>query len=277
MKILVTGSNGQLGNEVKNQFTDFDVIYTDIGDLDISDIDKIATFVKNNRIDTIINCAAFTNVDACETDIDSAMKINALGVRNLAIAAQENNGKLIHISTDYVFSGERTDSPYREWDLPNPATIYGKSKLLGEKYAAEFCERYYILRTAWLYGQYGGNFVKTISRVMEEKNQVKVVNDQIGNPTNCEDLVIAVKNLLKTENYGIFHATCEGECSWYDFAMKIKELKGKNAEVLPCTTAEFPRPAKRPAYSSLDNCALRNTIGNCFRNWEDALYAYFGK
>lgn len=275
MKILVTGCNGQLGNEVKKQFSEYDVIYTDIGDLDITDNRRTMLFVKDNHIDTIINCAAYTNVDNCETNIDSAMKINALGVRNLAFAVQENKGKLIQISTDYVFSGENKDVPYREWDIPNPATNYGKSKLLGEKYAAEFCERHQILRTSWLYGQHGGNFVKTIMRAAKEKGQVKVVNDQIGNPTNCEDLAIAIKNLVNTDNYGIFHATGNGECSWYDFALKIMEYSGITAKVSPCTTGEFPRPAKRPSYSSLDNCALRNSIGDSFRNWQEALFAFF--
>lgn len=284
MKILITGGKGQLGTELftclENKKTEIgipsilteknDVTSIDVDVLDITDLNQVEDYFKKHKFDCIINCAAYTNVDKCEEDLETAFKVNAIGPRNLAIAAEKIGAKLIHISTDYIFSGEGTQ-PFVEWDNPAPQSIYGKTKALGERYVSEFCSRYFIIRTAWLYGYYGNNFVKTIMRVAKEQGEIKVVDDQRGNPTNAADLAHHILKLAVTEEYGIYHGTGTGECSWYDFAVKIVEFAKINAKVKPCTTEEFPRPAKRPAYSSLENMMFKVTVGDDFRQWEVAL------
>lgn len=284
MKILITGGKGQLGTEI---FTCFENKKTEIGipailleknivtsiDLDVLDItnlSQVMDYFQKNQFDCIINCAAYTNVDKCEEDIETAFKVNAIGPRNLAMAAEKIGAKLIHISTDYIFSGEGAQ-PFVEWDTPAPQSIYGKTKALGERYVSEFCSRYFIIRTAWLYGYYGNNFVKTIMRVAKDQGEIKVVDDQRGNPTNAADLAHHILKLASTQEYGIYHGTGTGECSWYDFATKIVEFANIKAKVNPCTTEEFPRPAKRPAYSSLENMMFKVTGGDEFRQWEEAL------
>jgi dTDP-4-dehydrorhamnose reductase len=269
--VLVTGSRGQLGNTLKEFLGENGFIYTDIETLDITDLSAVLGIFSEYKITAVINCGAYTNVDFCEKNIDLAFKINALGAKNLAFAAEENNAKILHISTDYVFDGVNHGSPYREWDSVNPQNIYGKSKALGEKFVVENCRKYFILRTAWLYGKNGNNFVKNILKLGKEKESLKVVNDQIGNPTNCLELAVAISNILPTDYYGIYHATANGECSWFDFAQKIFEYANISTPIFPCTTEEFPRPAKRPSYSSLDNMMLRNTVGDNFENWTVAL------
>lgn len=287
MNILITGAKGQLGNEIINilkkgyseigkvnkEYLNADTYAVDVDDLDISDINAVVKFFNNKRFDLIINCAAYTNVDGCEENPDLAFKANALGARNLAMMADRNNAKLVHVSTDYVFSGEASKA-YVEYDICEPKSIYGKTKLLGENYVRDFCKKYFIVRTSWLYGYTGNNFVKTIIKNAKQKGALKVVNDQIGNPTNANDLGHHILELVNTENYGIYHCTGTGECSWYDFAKKIVELSGINAKVAPCSTDEFPRPAKRPAYSSLDNMMLRSTTGDRMRDWQDAIRSY---
>lgn len=284
MNILLTGSKGQLGNELLKCFSagkselgklpeelkNANVCGVDIDTLDISDFTAVKRFFSENKFDAVINCAAYTNVDACEENKDLAFKANAIGPRNLAIACEKTGAKFIHVSTDYVFSGNGV-VPYIEWDICSPHSIYGSSKLLGERYVKEFCGRYFIVRTSWLYGYTGGNFVKTIIKLARKNGKVKVVNDQRGNPTNAADLAHHILTLLPTEEYGIYHGTGNGECTWFDFAKKIVEYKKINAIIEPCTTEEFPRPAKRPAFSSLDNMMFRNTTGDNFRHWEEAL------
>ena len=238
--------------------------------MDITNYDAVVDLVEELSLDVIFNCAAYTNVNGCETDSDTAFRVNALGARNLAMAAERFGAKLIHVSTDYVFSGEG-NTPRSEWDLCDPQSVYGKTKYLGEQYVRDFCKRYFIVRTAWLYGYEGNNFVKTIMRIAREKGSATVVNDQFGNPTNAADLAHHLLKLAVTEQYGVYHCTGTGECSWYDFACKIVEYAGIPATVSPCTTAEYPTPAKRPAYSSLDNRMLRNTVGDEMRPWEEAL------
>ena len=234
-------------------------------------------FIQNYKPDIIINCAAMTNVDGCETAVDVAFKVNAAGVRNLAICAKGVNAKFIHISTDYVFAGDG-NRPYREWDTVNPQSVYGSSKLLGEKYALAFCDKVFIVRTSWLYGYVGKNFVKTVRRVLKEKGSITVVNDQRGNPTNANDLAYHILKIAETEDYGIYHCTGEGECTWYDFAVKIAEYSGFDKGVVkPCTSEQFPSPTKRPAYSSLQNLALSCSVGNEMRGWEAALKEYITK
>lgn len=287
MKILITGAKGQLGRELavclergktelgvpdilkeKNEVT-----LTDIDECDIADMAALRAFVGEGRFDVIFNCAAYTNVNGCETNLETAMRANALGPRNLAVLANEMGAKLIHVSTDYVFAGDGT-VPYREYDLKNPQSVYGKSKHLGEEYVMALAGKYFIVRTAWLYGYYGGNFVKTMLRIAREKGACRVVADQRGNPTNAADLAHHLLKLATTEEYGVYHGTGNGECSWFEFTQKIVALAGIDATVSPCTTEEFPSPAKRPAYSSLDNLMLRSTVGDEFRPWEDALAAF---
>lgn len=287
MKIMITGAHGQLGNELcdilKNgkseigtidpAFKGCEIIAVDIDELDITDLNSVMTFTNAHKPDIIINCAAMTNVDRCEENYETAMKVNAIGARNIAIAAELTGSKLIHVSTDYVFAGNGT-SPYAEWDICDPKTIYGKSKYLGEQYVSQFCSRYFIIRTSWLYGYQGNNFVKTILKIAKEKGLLTVVNDQRGNPTNANDLAHHILKLALTQGYGIYHCTGAGECSWYDFACKITEYAGINCQIKPCTTEEYPRPARRPAYSSLDNLMLKCTVGDEMRDWKAALQNY---
>ncbi|MCL2192963.1 MAG: dTDP-4-dehydrorhamnose reductase [Treponema sp.] len=288
MKVLITGACGQLGHEllgilnsgkteigaISPLYKGAEVVAVDVDDLDITNQGAVSTFVDAQRPDVIINCAAMTNVDACEGDKHAALRVNSIGVRNVAMAAQSVNAKLLHVSTDYVFSGD-ADSPYCEWDATAPKTVYGKSKLMGEGFAQRFCDRTFVIRTAWLYGYHGNNFVKTILKNVGEKGSLKVVNDQRGNPTHANDLAHHILKLALTEEYGVYHCTGNGECSWYDFAVKIVELAGIPGKISPCTTEEFPRPAPRPAYSSLQNMMLSCTVGDEMRQWETALASYF--
>ena len=294
MKILITGANGQLGTELKKQLStgmseigtipeqlkDAQVICTDVEELDITNQAQVMAFVKEHQPDVIISSAAFTNVDGCETNTDAAFRVNALGPRNLAMAAQAVDAKLIHISTDYVFSGAENGSvPLDETNLPAPVSAYGKTKLLGEQYAVQFCSKTFIVRTAWLYSYTGKNFVFTIMNAGKKFGKLTVVNDQLGNPTNAVDLAYHLLKLAVTEEYGIYHCTGEGVCSWYDFAAEIIRLSGVDAEVLPCTSAEYaqknPAAANRPAWSALENRMLRCTVGDEMRNWNDALKTFF--
>ncbi len=283
-KILVTGCNGQLGRAINQEYdkTDVEFINTDVhaGEgitaLDITNVDAVLSLVRDTRPDIIINCAAHTAVDLCEQQWDSAYKINAIGPRNLSIAAAETDAKLIHISTDYVFDGNGT-RPYTEFDAPGPNSAYGKTKLEGENFVKDFANKYFILRTAWLYGD-GKNFVKTMLRLSENHDKVTVVNDQVGNPTSTVELAKMIHFLEPTENYGLFHATCEGSCSWADLAEETFRLAGKKTVVERVTTEEYchlnPNQAPRPAYSILDNYMLRLTSDFQMADWKDALKAY---
>lgn len=290
MVILITGSKGQLGNELQDiirtgksnigsiseNIKNSKIVALDVEDLDITNLTHVREKINEIKPDVVINCAAVTNVDGCETNEDLAFKVNALGPRNLAICCEEIGAKLVQVSTDYVFSG-KGNKPLTEFDLTAPYSIYGKTKLLGENFVKEFSTRYYIVRTAWLYGNVGNNFVYTMMKLGKEKESIKVVNDQKGNPTNANDLAYHILKIIDTEEYGIYHCTGKGECTWYDFAKLIMELGKLNCIVTPCTTDEFPRPAKRPEYSSLDNMMLRCTIGDEMRTWEDALKSFIQK
>ena len=278
-RIIVTGCNGQLGkavNQIMAGNSEYDLVNTDVAELDITDIDQVMKLARDVKPYAIINCAAHTNVNGCEQDREGAFRINAIGARNLAIAAQETGAKLFQISRDYVFSGD-TDRHYQEFDETFPGSEYGKTKLLGENFVREFCSRYFILRTAWLYGD-GKNFAKTMLQLSETRDKVQVVNDQFGTPTYSMELARFIAYLLPTENYGIFHATCEGECSWAEFAKEIFRLAGKSTVVEDVTTAEYeamyPGQADRPAYSVLDNYMLRLTTDFQFATWQDAIAEY---
>lgn len=283
-KVLVTGCNGQLGRAIQKEYAgDVTFILTDVAEgegitsLDITDIDAVMSLVLAQKPDVIINCAALTNVDGCEKMWDLAYKINAIGPRNLAIAATAVGAKLVHVSTDYVFAGtERT--PRTEFDSPDPISAYGKTKLEGEQFVRQFAEKFFILRTAWLYGD-GKNFVKTMVRVAKTHDEVSVVCDQFGSPTSAVELAKMIHFLEGTDNYGIFHATCEGETNWADFTEAFYAKLGITAKVNHITSEEYakmnPEVAKRPAYSNLDNYMLRLTTDQfAMANWEDALDVY---
>lgn len=290
MKILITGATGQLGMQLarcietgKNELGDIstglssaDVMALGSKGLDISKLDDVLKIFEEFKPDVAINASAYTNVDACETNVDQAFLVNSIGARNMAIAADRTGSKLVHVSTDYVFSGEG-QVPFREFDLTDPRSIYGKTKNQGEEFVRQFSKKHFIVRTSWLYGLYGSNFVKTIIKAGKERGALKVVDDQRGNPTNVEDLVFHILKLIETDEYGTYHCTGNGECSWYDFARLIVEYSGISATVDPVTTAEFPRPAKRPSYSSLDNMCLRITVGDEMREWQEALKSFISK
>lgn len=274
MKILITGANGQLGRELTKQYSNRNVelILTDVADLDITNTEKVYEFVNANKPDVIINCAAHTAVDKCETDIDNAYKINTIGPKNLAQASFSIGSEIVQVSTDYVFDGEGKE-PLTEFDETNPQTVYGKTKLFGEQVVKELNPKHYIIRTAWLYGD-GNNFVKTMINLSKTNDTLKVVNDQMGTPTSTVDLARVIIDLVEKKNYGLFHCTCKGECTWYDFTKEIFRLKGISTSVIPCTTDEFPRPAKRPAYSVLRNYMLELTTGDITRDWKEAIKKY---
>lgn len=287
MKILITGCKGQLGTElqdivrkgraeigeISNIIKEANIIALDVDELNITNLMEVKEKIGFLKPDVVINCAAATNVDGCESDEDFAFKVNSLGPRNLAMICDEMGAKLVQVSTDYVFSGVG-EKPLTEYDLTAPYSVYGKTKLLGENYVREFCSKYYIVRTAWLYGYVGHNFVYTMRRLGKEKDSINVVNDQIGNPTHANDLAYHILKLIETDEYGIYHCTGKGECSWYDFAKMIIELSGEECIVNPCTSEEYKTPAKRPEYSSLDNMMLRNTVGDEMRNWQDAIKSF---
>ena len=281
-KIMVTGCNGQLGRAINKEYAKDDVefINTDVAEgegvisLDITDVEAGLALAEKARPDVIINCAAHTNVDACETQWDLAYRINAIGPRNLSIAASKYDIKLIHVSTDYVFPGT-SPKPLTEFDAVDPISAYGKTKLEGENFVKEFAPKHFIFRTAWLYGD-GKNFVKTMLKLSESHDVITVVSDQFGSPTSAAELAKMIHFLEPTENYGTYHATCEGQCSWADFAVEIFKKAGKDTVVKYVTTEEYNSPAKRPAYSVLDNYMLRLVAGSRFQmaEWKDALDVY---
>jgi len=290
MKILITGSKGQLGNElqeiiksgraeidkVSDIIKESEVIALDVDELDITNLEQVKKKMNNLKPDVVINCAAATNVDGCEINEDFAFKVNSIGPRNLAIVSAEIGAKLVQVSTDYIFSGA-SDKPLTEYDLTGPYSVYGKTKLLGENYVRGFCSKYFIVRTAWLYGYVGHNFVYTMRKLGKEKDNINAVNDQMGNPTHANDLAYHILKLIQTEEYGIYNCTGKGECTWYDFAKMIIELSGEKCEVKPCTSEEYKTPAKRPEYSSLDNMMLRCTVGDEMRDWQDAIKSFINK
>ncbi|SFB13164.1 dTDP-4-dehydrorhamnose reductase [Acetitomaculum ruminis DSM 5522] len=275
-KLFITGCNGQLGKAINNlysQNTDYQLVNTDMGDLDISNIDEVMERIKSEKPDVIINCAAFTAVDACETEIDAAYKANALGPRNLSIAATEVDAKLMHVSTDYVFDGKLRSNPYTEFDQVNPQGMYGKTKLAGENFVKEFAKKHFIVRTAWLYGD-GKNFVKTMLKLSESHDEVSVVCDQTGSPTSAKELALSIAALIDTDNYGTFHGTCEGSCNWAEFTQEIFRLKSKNTKVNHITSDQYPSPVKRPEYSVLENYMFKLTTNHTYAHWKDAIKEY---
>ena len=283
-KILVTGCNGQLGRAIRKEYENENVefINTDVVDgdgvkaLDITNIEAVMDMAEAEKPDVIINCAAHTAVDLCEQQWDRAYQINAIGPRNLSIAATKLNAKLVHVSTDYVFDGKAA-KPYTEFDAVSPNSAYGKTKLEGERFVQQFAEKFFIVRTAWLYGD-GKNFAKTMLRLSETNDTVGVVSDQFGSPTSAVELAKMIHVLEPTDNYGLFHGTCEGSCSWADFAEEVFRLAGKNTKVERLTTEEYnikcPTAAARPAYSVLENYMLKLTTDYKMADWKDAIALY---
>ena len=281
INILVTGGNGQLGcsiNEISNWYSSYNIIFTDISKLDISDFDSVNLFVLKNNINVIVNCAAYTAVDLAETNISIANEINHLSVINLAKIAKENNVKLIHISTDYVFDGN-SSVPYKETDITNPQSVYGKTKLDGELGLCHINpHNSIIIRTSWLYSRYGNNFVKTILKISENQNQINVVSDQFGTPTNASDLASTILEIIPKINnkkVEIFHFSNKGVCSWYDFAKSIFSLGAKKIELGPASSDQFLTKAKRPLYSVLDKSKIINEFSLSIKNWDESLSNFF--
>ena len=275
MRIFITACNGQLGTDAVSYFSKkADVIaYKDI-DLDITDYEKVSAAVKEAKPDIVINTAAITNVDGCETNEELANKVNSYGAGVVARAAAEAGSVLVHISTDYVFDGTNT-TPYFETDKTCPKNVYGRSKLEGELEVEKYCKRSYTCRTAWLYGPHGNNFVKTMMKVGAEKGEVSVVTDQVGNPTSTFELIRMIDAIIKSEKYGIYNTTCEGICSWNTFAREIFRRSGINVKINDVSSDKFIRPASRPAYSALSKNKLFLNTGYRPAGWQAALNEYF--
>jgi len=275
MKILVTGANGQLGQELVQQLTKHDVelfAYTK-SELDICNLNAVINVVQEIQPHVIINAAAYTKVDLAETNKELAFQVNAYGQRNLTVAAEKVGAKICYVSTDYVFDGNATE-PYEEYALVNPIGVYGKSKYAGEQLTQSLSTKFFIVRTAWVYGEYGPNFVKTMLRLASERDELGVVSDQIGSPTYTVDLAAFILQLVQTEQYGIYHCTNSGTCSWSEFAQAIFEESGIEIKVNPLTTDQYPTPAKRPAYSVLSHQALTVNGFGPIRHWREGLKAF---
>jgi dTDP-4-dehydrorhamnose reductase len=277
--ILITGANGQLGNEIRkisaHHENNFRFFFTDVNELDITDLDAIADYVKGNRIDYIVNCAAYTAVDKAEDDAELCYRINRDAVRNLGVAATDNGARIIHISTDYVFDGTASD-PYKETDALNPQSVYGKSKQEGEAVLTEACPESIIVRTAWLYSIFGNNFVKTMMKYGKERDGLNVVADQTGTPTNAADLAQTILKILyfsETNGFkaGIYHYSNEGVTTWYDFTLAIHKAADISCKVNPITADQYPTKATRPKYSVLDKSKMKSVFGLDIPKWEDSL------
>lgn len=275
MNILVTGANGQLGNEMRRVSVGStnNYIFTDVAELDITDREAVRKKVNACRIQVIVNCAAYTNVDRAEDDYETADLINNKAVENLAVAAKETDATLIHVSTDYVFKGDKCIPCREDWET-DPLGVYGVTKLAGEKSIERTGCRFLIFRTAWLYSPYGKNFVRTMQKLTAEKDSLKVVFDQVGTPTYAGDLAAVIYQVIEKglfDRQGIYHFSNEGVCSWYDFAKEICELSGNNCDIRPCHSEEFPSKVKRPHFSVLDKTKLKETFGLTVPYWKDSL------
>lgn len=274
MKVLITGAQGQLGTDMvlclKRHPAKYQVFGYGRTDLDITDVSQVAKIFEQVKPDVVIHTAAYTQVDQAETDCDRAYSVNALGTRNLVGEAEKVGTKFVYISTDYVFDGQK-GTPYSEADQTNPQSVYGQSKRAGEEFVLSLSSKYFIVRTSWVYGKYGANFVKTMLKMGNEKKPLKVVDDQFGSPTYTVDLASFLQQLIDTERYGIYHATNSGSSSWYEFAKEIFEVAGMQVELSPCTTKDFPRPAPRPAYSVLEHVGIQRSGFEDLRPWQEGL------
>ena len=274
MKTLITGSKGMLGRTIVRKLKDLEVIGVDLCNFDIVDAAAVKSAFDTIKPAVVVHCAAQTAVDACESSHDSAFSVNAIGTANVAHAANIRNARLIYISTDYVFSGD-SDEPYVEWDAVGPLTVYGRSKLAGEEAVRVHCPNHAILRIAWLYGQGGPSFYHTMKRLGGKTGEaLRVVNDQVGNPTSTDSLVPVIRQFMEKEYVGTFHTTCEGEATWYEFTKAIFELTGARRDVIPCSSQEYPRPAPRPRNSRLENMAMRLCGMPKMPHWRQALTSF---
>lgn len=277
LKIVITGANGQLGKclqDIAGLFCNNYLFYFKSSkELDITNVREVDKFFTQQKFDFCINCAAYTSVDKAESDKVMAYLVNSTGVRNIANTCKANNTTLIHISTDFVFDG-KSNNPYSELDLPRPINVYGASKLEGERHIERILKNYFIIRTSWLYSEYGDNFVKTMLRLGEEKDEISVVNDQIGSPTYAGDLGNAIMKIIitKTEKFGLYHYSNKGEISWFDFASMIFEINKMNVELKAIPSSAYPTPAKRPAYSCLENSKIEDILGSDgINDWKSSL------
>ncbi len=275
MVILVTGANGQLGQAIQfvaSDYEDCQFIFASSQDLDITNQTNVNQFFEHNKIDFCINAAAYTAVDKAESDVEKATLVNVDGPKNLAIACKKHQAKLIHISTDFVFDGS-ADKPYLETDTTNPLGVYGQTKLDGENAIIENFSDYFIVRTSWVYSQFGNNFMKTMLRLASERDSLNIVSDQIGSPTNAVDLAKATLSIIKSNSsaYGIYNFSNEGTASWFDFAKEIFNVNDVCIEVNPIPTEAFPTPAKRPKYSVLDKTKIKETFNIEIKSWQQAL------
>ena len=273
MKIFLTGANGQLGRELQKRLQGTDYLPTDMQELDITDASAVSAMISRYQPDVVIHGAAWTQVDVAEEKVDLAYRVNAIGTQNIAMASREVNAAMVYISTDYVFDGT-LGRPYTEFDAPNPLSVYGKSKYAGEVLARQVNDRLFTLRTAWLYGD-GPNFVRTMLKLGQEREELQVVDDQHGCPTSTVDLAEAVLRMIRTKRYGTYHTVNSGMTTWYGFAKKIFEIAGNTkVRVMPVTTEQFVRPAPRPAYSPMDTRLLRLALDWSPKDWEAALAEY---
>ena len=282
MVVLVTGANGQLGQAIQfvaGNYPNINFVFCSSSDLDITNKENCDSVFNKEKPDFCINAAAYTAVDKAESEPEQAHLINCIGAKNLAEACKNFNSKLIHISTDFVFDGSK-NAPYNETDLPNPKGVYGQTKLDGEIAIREVFDAYFIIRTSWVYSQFGNNFMKTMLRLASERASLSVVSDQIGTPTNAVDLaeclvtIITEHSKLNTEHYGIYNFSNEGQCSWFDFAKKIFEINQVKIDVTPIPTTQFPTPAERPKYSVLDKTKIKSTFGIEIKPWEQSIEIY---
>ncbi len=275
MKIIVTGSNGQLGTDVADLLTQkgFDVIGADLPETDITDQSAIDSLISETKADAVIHCAAFTNVDLAETEKETCRKINADGTLNVALACKKHGIKLIYISTDYVFKGEG-DIPFETDSETSPCNYYGVTKLMGENAVSENCEKHFIVRISWVFGENGKNFVKTMLRLAETREEITVVCDQTGSPTYTKDLAVLLCDMVNTEKYGTYHATNEGFCSWAEFAAEIMRLSKLKTKIIPIPSSEYKSVAVRPANSRLSKDSLTENGFGRLPDWHDALERY---
>ncbi len=272
MKIIVTGSKGQLGSDIvteleKNGIT---AIGADLPEVDITNTDAVESFIAQSNADGVIHCAAFTNVDLAETDAEQCKRINADGTKNIAQSCRKHGIKLLYISTDYVFSGKGNEL-FEVESTKTPCNRYGETKLAGENFVKEICEKYFIVRISWVFGENGKNFIKTMLRLSEQRDEITVVDDQIGSPTYTKDLAVLLCEMIKTEKYGSYHATNEGYCSWAELAAKTMELAGLQTKIIPVTSEEYKTVAVRPKNSRLSKKSLDENGFNRLPDWQDAL------
>jgi dTDP-4-dehydrorhamnose reductase len=272
MKVIVTGAKGQLGTDLVHLLADrgYEVYGYGREELDITNFNQVKQVISEVNPDIVIHAAAYTKVDLAESEPDQAFLINAYGTRNVTVASGAVGAKLVYISTDYVFDGT-ANVPYNEFAPTNPLSVYGKSKLAGEQFVRDFHSKFFIVRTSWVYGKHGNNFVKAMLKLAQERDELMIVHDQVGCPTYTVDLSNCILELIQTEKYGVYHVSNSGHCSWYEFAKAIFEEAGIEVKVNPCTTKDFPRPAPRPAYSVFEHMALRLNGFSEMRKWREAL------